>query len=922
MKKRILLTLAMSLLLVVILALSVSATQIGDLHYTLTESTDYDGFDGYAILSTDNQKITISEVVIPESVTYEEKTYKVTEAAYRAFYNNTKITSVEFGGNMVKFNDQVFNGAKNINRVNYTGTLEQWFNTYFGANTTNGNDTANPINYAKNLYINGNLLTELVVPSTVTTINPHLFRNCESLTKITIPNTVTAIRSNAFSGCVNIAEFKYTGTINEWVKNISFGNESSVPVTVNSKVYFANVQLEADFTLPEDVTSINAYAFAKFPFVSVKLHNGLLYNKIGNYAFSQCTVLESVQLPSNLTRVTHGMFNGCTALNDIVIPETVTNFVNYCFQNCSSLETINIPSGAKEFGQYSFKGCSSLYYINGTNGVLIFNEGTTYVNSFAFSECDRLEYVEFPSTIKNVGQGAFCYCNNLKLVSFDKVNAKITNAIANGESYTKVEFPSCGVFKGCPSLVAMSIPEGTTSLPDRFIAENCNSLTAVYMPDSMQTLRLNGVNQGSFDNAPNMYFVDKPFTVGQCYDGETLDLSKLVLPEKPTVYYMPSSLTGFSGNQLYTNNNQRGSMFINCKSINDVLVFGENFVDMRATAAFSGIGADSPKTVVFLGQLTQFVWGEGNANVTFVFANENVTDVTNMGLIKVYSTNNASNYKNTGSVVFFCSSGKAYNFDVLSIANRSKDVNDALYAELAAALTENADNHAYKCQDITDATCTETGLIKYYCPCGKYNLSLNETIDAKGHTKGEFDTIKYDNGFLKVGYYYYKCTACDVESFTILDKAEYQVPAIFVNNGYSYSGTAILQGFAVNFEALELYETTGKTLQYGLAVASVAKLGATNTLFDGTTLKEGAFSVSFDDKKQYSIFEMQVTGLVDDYKDAELFVCAYVIDGDTVTYISNGANTTTVEAVTYNQVVANAEANQTTDIIVNKEENV
>ena len=916
MKKRILLTLAMSLLLVVILALSVSATQIGDLHYTLTESTDYDGFDGYAILSTDNQKVTISEVIIPDSVTYEEKTYIVTEIVKGAFNNNSKITYVEFGANLSKFNDGAFNNCSRITKVNYRGTLEQWMNIYFH------NNAAHPVNFAKCLYFNDVALTEVVIPDGTTAISARVFHNCQTITKVTLPLSVTTISSDAFNGCSGITELDYAGELKDWCA-ISFSNIGAVPSTPNAKIYFNDVEFSKEFTIPEEITSIKQYTFAKFPITSVIFHDGLAGNgKIGTSSFQNCSNLVNVTFPNGLKIVPTSVFANCTSIKEIKLPETVTQIYNNAFQGCTSLETINFPSVITGIGQYAFQNCSSLYYINGKSGALIIWDNLTQLNSHSFSNCDKLEYVEFPETIKQVGQAAFAYCDNLKLVSFDKVNAKILNAIANNESYTAVSFPSCGVFKGCPSLIAISIPEGTTALPDRFIAENCNSLTAVYMPDSMQTLRLNGVNQGSFDNAPNMYFVDKPFTVGQCYDGETLDLSKLVLPEKPTVYYMPSSLTGFSGNQLYTNNNNRGSMFINCKSINDVLVFGENFVDMRATAAFSGIGADSPKTVVFLGQLTQFVWGEGNANVTFVFANENVTDVTNMGLIKVYSTNNASNYKNTGATVFFCSSGKAYDFGVLSIANRSKDVNDALYAELAAALTENADNHAYKCQDITDATCTETGLIKYYCPCGKYNLSLNETIDAKGHTKGEFDTIKYDNGFLKVGYYYYKCTACDVENFTISDKAEYQVPAIFVNNGYSYSGTAILQGFAVNFEALELYETTGKTLQYGLAVASVAKLGATNTLFDGTTLKEGAFSVSFDDKKQYSIFEMQVTGLVDDYKDAELFVCAYVIDGDTVTYISNGANTTTVEAVTYNQVVANAAQDQTTDIIVKKEENV
>ncbi|MBQ7907584.1 MAG: hypothetical protein IJ309_06375, partial [Clostridia bacterium] len=109
---------------------------------------------------------------------------------------------------------------------------------------------------------------------------------------------------------------------------------------------------------------------------------------------------------------------------------------------------------------------------------------------------------------------------------------------------------------------------------------------------------------------------------------------------------------------------------------------------------------------------------------------------------------------------------------------------------------------------------------------------------------------------------------------------------------------------------------------YGLAVGSALKLGATNTLFDGTALKDGAFSVSFDDKRQYTIFEMQVTGLTSAYHDTELFVCAYVIDNGVVTYISNGENTSTVDPVTYSQIVAVEEGKSTEIIIPKKEEAV
>ncbi|MBQ7906521.1 MAG: leucine-rich repeat protein [Clostridia bacterium] len=174
--------------------------------------------------------------------------------------------------------------------------------------------------------------------------------------------------------------------------------------------------------------------------------------------------------------------------------------------------------------------------------------------------------------------------------------------------------------------------------------------------------------------------------------------------------------------------------------------------------------------------------------------------------------------------------------------------------------------------------------------------------------------IEYTD-FTKTGV---KTHYCENEGCTY--SSEETVPAIFVNNGYSYSGTAILQGFAVNSDALIAYEEANNTtVQYGLVVGSVAKLGATNTLFDGTTLKAGAFSVSFDDKRNYSVFEMQVTGLTADYQDTQLYVCAYVIDNGTVTYISNGANTSTVDPVTYKEIVA-VEAGKTTGIIIPKEE--
>ena len=170
--------------------------------------------------------------------------------------------------------------------------------------------------------------------------------------------------------------------------------------------------------------------------------------------------------------------------------------------------------------------------------------------------------------------------------------------------------------------------------------------------------------------------------------------------------------------------------------------------------------------------------------------------------------------------------------------------------------------------------------------------------------------VKHADGEeLSVSIEYADFTKSGIKSFTCVNEGcthqtTETAPAIFKTIGFSYSNTAILQGFAINHEALNSYETTGKSIKYGLAVASEKTIGETNTLFEGTALKAGAFSVSFDDKRQYSIFEMKITGLSEKYYDTRLFICAYVIDGNSVLYISNGSSGSTVDSVSYNEVVA------------------
>ena len=172
------------------------------------------------------------------------------------------------------------------------------------------------------------------------------------------------------------------------------------------------------------------------------------------------------------------------------------------------------------------------------------------------------------------------------------------------------------MFEGCTSLKAISIPEGVTIMGNKSL-RNCTSLQAIYLPSTLTTLGTedSGTDKGVFYQSKKIYFVDEPFNV---FDGDTLIGNSFVMPEKPSVYFMPTCLN-FLGN----------SEFQDCKALNSCIVFPEGITSLATCAqgAFQGTGAaDSPKTYVFLGDITDFQIRQNDAtysNVSFLFANVN-----------------------------------------------------------------------------------------------------------------------------------------------------------------------------------------------------------------------------------------------------------------------------------------------------------
>ena len=254
---------------------------------------------------------------------------------------------------------------------------------------------------------------------------------------------------------------------------------SGKPVTSIGEWAFSNCSSLTGVVIPSSVTSIGLGAFVGCSSLTeIKVDsnnakykdiNGNLYTKDGKTLLQYVAgkTAKSFTIPNSVTSIGYAAFAGCSSLTSIVIPNSVTSMDRYAFSDCESLTGIVIPDSVTSIGSSAFRDCLSLTSI-------VIPDSVTSIGDKMFYNCSSLTSIVIPDSVTSIGEWAFEYCSGL-------------TSVVIPDSVTSIGDQA---FMDCDSLTSVVIGDNVTSISWATFY-NCSSLTSIVIPESVTSIGVN-----------------------------------------------------------------------------------------------------------------------------------------------------------------------------------------------------------------------------------------------------------------------------------------------------------------------------------------------------------------------------------------------------------------------------------------------
>ncbi len=497
------------------------------------------------------------------------------------FSSAYNLAKVGIGASVNTMPEYAFYECYGINYVNFNGTITDWCNISFPGSdaTPMGRSMMDMYSGSAILYLKGSPLHGQVnIPEGATKIGAYAFYGQDGVTSVIVPTTVTSIEPYAFrNGSINAVYLRSNNVVSLADVN-AFSTETAIILNdydvmakykkdnlwstladnLHTEAFLSvTVDLVAMTNSPALLPALNAlekvndeYRISILTNLKIrgtmngwdilmirnkmpKLRNldlseatildndgGHEYytgyhttaNTISPYSFYKLTNLRQVALPQNITSIGEYAFAECSNLRQVLyMPETCTEIRSYAFSQ-SGLDSIVINKGVKNIGYSAFQSCNNLKKVT-------FSKGLETIESEAFSSCGSLKELVFPTTLKQIQSYAFYSCSSLENIDFAEGLENIGyNAFAYCYRLTDLHLPTTlknidsEAFRYCNGMTDVHLPSKLQQVGD-YAFKDCG-LKSVYaytlspVPINQNTFDYNGVALYAPDNSYFAYFLN------------------------------------------------------------------------------------------------------------------------------------------------------------------------------------------------------------------------------------------------------------------------------------------------------------------------------------------------------------------------------------------------------------------------------
>lgn len=279
-------------------------------------------------------------------------------------------------------------------------------------------------------FLGCSVLRSVSLPATMRKIGKRAFSGCKSLRELVIPDGVVEIEDEAFANCTKLKRLVIPDTVEKIGEKVLEGSTSLESLYIGTRKIPANLcenfRKLSEVTASSQIMEIGDRAFAQCTHLkkleSAGNRSGFPHlEKIGDYAFFQCSAFEGFDLSDQVKEVGSSAFAFCSSLENINVSSGVNWYRRSCFTGTRWLrnqadhgyiidddyleyyggnqETAEIPSGIRIVGKYAF-------YQNSRVKEIKVPDTAEEIEDYAFAECKNLRYVDIPDSVVSIADSA------------------------------------------------------------------------------------------------------------------------------------------------------------------------------------------------------------------------------------------------------------------------------------------------------------------------------------------------------------------------------------------------------------------------------------------------------------------------------------------------------------------------------------